>query len=157
MTLPQAISRPPESPLQRAVVALLRADPTLTGLLASVKGSAPPIPAVVDEVREGQPKPYVQIGDHLSTPGGDLSRFGRIVTMTLHVWTKAGSMGPGQAIADAVARLLDRQDRALSVLLAASGHRCVRIEFQFSQALKDPDPEIRHHTVRFRVEITQLT
>jgi hypothetical protein len=33
----------------------------------------------------------------------------------------------------------------------------VRSEHQFSQALTVPDPEIRHHVVRFRIETAQLT
>lgn len=156
MTQPQTISRPPESPVQRAVVSLLRADATLAGRLAKVKGSTT-TPAVVDEVKEGQAYPYVRVGDHLSTPDNTLTSFGRQITASIHAWTKAGSMGPGQDIADDIVRLLDHQDRALSALLAAAGQRCVRISFEFGQALDDPDPEIRHHVIRFRIETAQLT
>jgi hypothetical protein len=156
MTLPQTISRPPESPVQRAVVALLRADATLAGRLAKVKGTAT-TPAVVDEVKEGQAHPYVRVGDHLSTSDNTLTSFGRQITSSIHVWTKAGSMGPGQDIADDIVRLLDHQDRALSALLATYGQTCVRISFEFGQALDDPDPEIRHHVVRFRIETAQLS
>ena len=157
MTLPQTTSKAPESPLQRAIVARLRGDATLAGLLASVKNVTPAVPAVVDEVKEGQAYPYVRVGDHLSTPAGDLTSFGRQVTATLHVWTKANSMGPGQTIADRVVALLDHQHAALSELLAPLGHRCVLIHWQFGQALDDPDPEIRHHVIRFRVETAQLS
>jgi hypothetical protein len=157
MTLPQTLSRPPETPLQRAIVARLRGSGALTALLAPVKDSNPAVPAVIDEVPEGQRFPYVRVGEHLSIPDNDLTSFGRQVTVTLHVWTKAGSMGPGQAIADVVVGLLDHQDRALTALLTPYGFRCVRIDHQFAQALDDPDPAIRHHVVRFRVEISQLT
>lgn len=156
MTQPQATSRPSENPLQRAVVARLRADVTLAGRLAKVKGTVS-TPAVVDEVREGQAYPYVRVGDHLSVPDNTLTSFGRQITETIHVWTQAGSMGPGQDIADDVVRLLDHQDRALSALLAAYGQECVRISYEYGQALDDPDPEIRHHVLRFRVETAQLT
>jgi hypothetical protein len=156
MTLPQTISRPPESPLQRAIVARLRADGTLTGKLAKVKGTVS-TPAVVDEVKEGQAYPYVRVGDHLSVPDNTLTSFGRQVTETIHVWTQAGSMGPGQDIADDVVRLLDHQDRALSALLATYGQECVRVSYEYGQALDDPDPEIRHHVLRFRIETAQLS
>lgn len=155
MTLPQTISWPPETPLQRAIVARLRADATLAAKLAVIKGTS--TPAVVDEVKEGQAYPYVRVGEHLSTPSNTLTEFGREVTATLHVWTLAGSMGPGQAIADDIVRLLDHQDEVLSDLLAASGQVCVRISYEFGQALDDPDPEIRHHVVRFRIETAQLS
>ncbi len=140
MTLPQTTSKPPESPLQRVIVARLRADAGLVAKLAPAKGISPAAAAVIDEVKEGQSFPYVRIGDHLSTPSGDLTSFGRQVTVTLHVWTKTNSMGPGQAIADDVVRLLDRQHVALSAALAPLGHRCVRSEHQGAQALDNPGP-----------------
>jgi hypothetical protein len=147
------ISKSPLSPLQRAVVAKLRGDATLVGLLASAKGVSPAAAAVVDQVVEGQAFPYIRIGDHLSTPANDLTSYGRRVTVTLHVWTRAQSNGPGQTIADRVIELLDHQERALAV----TGHRVVSIRHEFDQALSDPDPQIRHHIVRLRVETAQLT
>lgn len=157
MTLPQTVNKPPENALQRATVARLRGDATLAGLLAAAYKVTPTAPAVLDEVKEGQPFPYVRVGDHLSTPSGDHTRFGRQVTMTLHVWTKVQSMGPGQTIADRIVALLDHQHDALSALMAPHGHRCVLIHWQFGQAIDDTDPEIRHHVIRFRVETQQLT
>lgn len=141
----------PVNAVQRVIVALLRGDATLSALLATAKGITPTAPAVVDDVQEGQLYPYIAIGDHLSTPDNDLTSFGRQVTETLHVWTKTRSMTPGQTIADRVALLLDHQDAALTALLTPLGHRCVRVSSEFDQALRDPDPQIRHHILRFRI------
>lgn len=150
-------SRNPLTPLQRVLLARLRADATLVSLLAPVKDVTPATPAVVDQPPEGQVKPYVEIGDHLSIPDNDLSSFGREVTETFHVWTQTRSNGPGQAIADAITASLDHQVAAISAGLAASGHKCVSIRQEFDQALKDPDPQIRHHVVRFRIQTQQLS
>jgi len=154
MTLP---SRSPLNPLQAALVALLRGDSALSGLLAKVRDITAPTTAVLDDVPEGQAYPYVRIGDHTSAADSDLASHGRRVTTTLHIWTHARSNGPGQAIATRIGELLDRQDRALSARLAASGHRCVSIRQTYDQALDDPDPELRHHVLRFVIETAQLT
>jgi hypothetical protein len=149
------MNRPPENDVQRAIVARLRADATLAGMLAPARNITPTVPAVVDEVKEGQLYPYVRVGDHLSIPDNDHTSFGRQITETIHVWTKAGSMAPGQAIVNRVVGLLDHQPAAMSALLSAYGHRCVAIRYEFGQALDDPDPQIRHHVVRFRIITAQ--
>ncbi len=149
------ISSSPINPLQAALVARLRGDSALAALLAPVRGVSPATPAVVDEPPEGQEYPYVRLGDHLSTPDNTHTSFGRDVTETLHVWTRARSAAPGQAIATRIGELLDHQVAALSALLEDDGHRCVSIRQTFDQALEDPDPEIRHHVLRFSIETTQ--
>lgn len=154
MTTP---TRNPATPIQRAIVARLRADTTLVSLLAPIKAVSPATPAVVDQPPEGQVKPYVRIGDHLSIPDNDHTSKGREVTETIHVWTQARSNAPGQAIADAITASLDHQVAALSDLLAADNHKCVTIRQEFDQALEDPDPQIRHHVLRFRIQTQQLT
>lgn len=152
----QSTSVSPAAAVQRAIVAILRGDATLDGLLARAKNVTPPVPAVVDGPAEGQAYPYVSTGDHLSISANDLTSFGREITETLHVWTQTRSMAPGQTIADRIVALLDHQVAAVSAVLVPLGHRCVRIEHEFDQALRDPDPQIRHHVLRFRVETAQL-
>lgn len=95
--------------------------------------------------------PYVRVGDHLSIPDNDLTSFGRNVTETLHIWTRARSNASGQDIAARIIEILDHQPEALII----PGHRVVSIRSEFDQALTDPDPEIRHHVVRFRVITAQ--
>lgn len=153
----QAAYVSPANAVQRALVVGLRADSVLTSLLAPVKASSPPVPAVVDQVAEGQAYPYVRVGEHLSIPDDDLTSHGREITETLHVWTKERSSGPGQVIADRIGYLLHTQTAYLSALLAPYGHRCVRVSLDFDQALTDPDPQIRHHVLRFRIVTAQLS
>lgn len=147
----------PTSAVQKAMVAILRGDATLDALLARVKGLTPPVPAVVDGAAEGQPYPYVVLGDALSIPSNDLTGYGREVTETLHVWTSERSFAKGQTIADRIAALLDHRTATVSAALVAYGHRCVRVELEFDQAIRDPDPQLRHHILRFRFETEQLT
>jgi hypothetical protein len=143
--------------VQRAFVTGLRADATIASLLASAQGITPAVPAVVDQPAEGQLFPYIRVGDHLSIPDDDLGSFGRDVTETLHVWTKTRGNGPGQTISDRVAAMYHRRVAYMTGLLVPSGHYCVRISLDFDQALTDPDPQIRHHVLRFRVVTAQLT
>jgi hypothetical protein len=150
-------TRNPATPIQRAILTRLRADTTLATLLAAAEGISPAVPAVVDQPSERQAKPYVRVGDHLSIPDNDHTSKGREVTETIHVWTQARSNAPGQAIADAITASLDHQVAALSALLAADGHKCVTIRQEFDQALEDPDPQIRHHVLRFRIQTQQVT
>lgn len=147
----------PANAIQAAIVTLLRADTTLAGLLAPIKEVTPVTPAVVDQPAEGQAKPYVRVGDHISIPDNDHTSRGREVTETIHVWTQARTNKQGQAIADVVTALLDHQVASLSAALAAGGHKCVTIRQEFDQALEDPDPQIRHHVLRFRIQTQQLT
>lgn len=150
-------SRSPGNAVQAAFVSLLRADPTIAGLLASIAGVDPLTPAVIDQPAEGQTYPYVVVGDHLSIADNDHTSFGREGTENLHIWTKARSNKPGQEIADACIGVLDHQVRALSDALAAEGFRCVSVRAEFDQALRDPDPQVRHHVVRFRVQTQQTS
>ena len=138
------VSSSPLNPLQRALFDTLSGDATLTTLLGGAG-------RVVDQPPEGSWTRYIRIGDHTSTADNDLTSFGRNVVETLHIWTKARGNIPGQQIADRVKVLLDHQPDALDV----DGHRVVSIRNEFDQALTDPDPQIRHHVLRFRVVTAQ--
>ena len=142
----QAVSTSPIAALQRAIVARLKGDSTLVGLLGGRQ-------AIFDQPPEGEVYPYVRVGEHLSIPDNDHGTYGREVTETLHVWTKVRGNAEGQGIADRIIALLDHQAASLLVV----GHRVVSIRHEFDQALTDPDPEIRHHVLRFRIVTAQLT
>jgi hypothetical protein len=147
------ISESPLNPLQKALFARLADDSTLATLLGSSVSDV----RIVDQPREGMPYPYVRIGDHLSIPDNDHTSFGREVTETLHVWTRKRGNASGQNIAARIVELLDHQTAVMSALLEDDGHRVVSIRAEFDQALTDPDPEIRHHVLRFRVATAQLS
>jgi hypothetical protein len=137
--------------LQVAIRGLLLADAQLVALLDGQQ-------AVYDQVPEGDPYPFIRIGDTLSIPDNTHTTFGREVTETLHVWTRVRGNHDGQAIATRVGELLDYSTAALNARLAALDpprHKVVTIRQEFDQALTDPDPEIRHHVLRFRVQTTR--
>lgn len=144
---------PSESPinaLQKVIVTYLRADATLTGLLGATG-------RVVDQPDETMPRPYVRVGEFLSTADNDHGSFGRNVMMTLHVWTKSRGNKQGQDIVARIVALLDHQTAVLDALLQVEGHKLISIRAEFDQALTDPDPEIRHHVLRFRIRTQQLS
>ncbi len=134
----------PVKALQGATVAKLRADTALVTLLGVAT-------KVVDFVDERLAKPYVRVGEFLSIPDNDLGSFGRNITMTIHIWTEARGNATGQDIADRITAILDHQPGALVL----AGHRIVSIRQEFDQSLTDPDPEIRHHVLRFRILTAQ--
>lgn len=137
------ISDSPLNPLQAAMFDVLDGDAALTSLMGA--------DSVHDQVPEGDPYPYIRLGDHLGIPDNDLTSFGREVTETFHIWTRARSTGLGQAILARIDALLNNRPEALSV----DGHRVVSIRNEFDQALTDPNPDIRHHVLRFRVITAQ--
>lgn len=142
------IIKSPMGPLQVAMVALLKADATLTGLLGGAK--------VFDQrAPEGTDYPYVLVGDHLSIPDNTHTTAGRDATVTLHIWTRTRTNKQGQDISAAASALLDHQVAALNAVLV--GHKVVAIRNTFDQALTDPDAELRHHVLRFRVQTSQTS
>jgi hypothetical protein len=136
--------RSPLNPLQAAMVTMMKADATLTTLIAG---------RVFDEANPSETRDYVVVGDHLSTPDNTHDRYGREVTVTLHVWTKTPGAKRGQTIANAIIALFDHQPAALSA--ATAGHDVVSVRNIFDQAMRDPDPEWRHHVLRFRIQTAQ--
>ena len=145
----QPVSKSPLNPVQAALIAILGGDATMTTLLGAGR--------ILDDVPEGQPYPYVVVGDHLSIPDGSHTSYGREVTETIHVWTQKKGNKTGQDILARIDALLHNKPATMSAALAAAGHRCVSIRNEFDQALRDPDPKLRHHVVRFRVITAQLS
>lgn len=137
------VSESPALPLQAAIIDLLRDDAELDDLVTGV----------FDHVPEDQEHDYIVVGDHLSIPDNAHGQFGRETTETIHVWSKHRGNRDGQRIAARVGELLDHQRAALDGYLV--GHRCVSIRQEFDQALRDPDPTIRHHIIRFRIQTEQ--
>ena len=107
------------------------------------------ITGVFDYVPEDEPRPYVTIGEATSTPDNDLRSFGAQTVLTIHVWTDARGMAAGQAIADRIVQLLDHQP------LVIQGHRHIVTRWEGGNAMRDPDPTVRHHVLQFRVITAQ--
>lgn len=125
--------------VQTALYERLTGDADLMALLTGV----------FDDVPEGTPEPYLVVGESIETPDNRHGNFGRQTVTTLHVWSRQRGFAEASAIADSVVRVLDHQP------LSISGRRHIVTRFEFSQALRDPDPGLRHVPLRFRVVTEQ--
>lgn len=129
----------PMHPIQRAIYALLTGDTALTAM----------INGVFDHVPEPKAHPYVEIGEAIETPRNSHGSFGRETSVTLHTWTNARGFAEGDAIVTRLMQLLDHQP------LTIDGQNHIATRYEFGQALRDPDPQIRHHVTRFRIVTEQ--
>jgi hypothetical protein len=139
-------SYPAENPLnklQAALVVALKGSPSVMAVLPG---------GVHDEPPEGVEADYLVLADALSLPDHSHDKWGREITQTFHIWTKARGMKRAQAVMNAVTGLLDHQNNALTL----AGHRIVIIRNEFEQVLRDSDPEWRQGLIRFRIHTVQL-
>lgn len=127
-------------PLQSAVYTKLAASSALTALVSGV----------YDEVPEPAPYPYVSFGAITETTDDAHDRQGLDVTVTIHVWSKAPGMGEAYDVFAAVDAALDR------VSLAVAGFTDVSVRLDQAEAVKDPDPDVRHINAQYRVWLTAL-
>lgn len=131
----------PTLPIQTAVYTLLAADATLTTTLGA---------GVYDEVPETASYPYVVVGEAYETPDNAHDRYGRRTSITLHVWSDHDGFSQAATIGSRVVELLDHTP------LTVSGWAHIVTRFEFSQTLRDPDPNLRHMPIRF-VVVTEET
>jgi hypothetical protein len=127
-------------PLQTAIFGKLSASADLTSRAG-----------VYDEVPEPAPFPYVSFGSITETPSDAHDRQGLDVLVVLHVWSKAPGMGEAYDVFAALDAALDR------VPLTVPGFTDVSIRHEQHQALKDPDPDVRHINAQYRVWLTRNT
>lgn len=132
-------------PIQAALYARLSGDATLTGLLGHRAGQN----GVYDDVPENALYPHVVIGEAIETPDGAHDRFGAQVVVTIHVWVEARGFKTAYPIVRRLRALLDEQP------LPITGHHTVSVRWEFTQTLGDPNPELRHLPVRFRITTEQ--
>lgn len=126
--------------IQSALYRRLNTDTTLRAMITGV----------FDEVPEGQTYPYVVIGEAWETPRNSHDGFGREVVTTVHVWSRYRGFAEGLRIAERIVTLVDHQE------LPVTGHIVDSIRHEFIQTLRDPEPEIRHVAIRFRVTTEQV-
>ena len=126
-------------PLQLAVVGKLRAH---APLMAQVTG-------VFDKVPEKQPHPYVSLGSITENVDDAHNQRGLEASVVLHVWSKYDGFKEAAGILAELDAALDRQP------LTVPGWRDVSIAHQQHTELRDPDPDIRHINVSYRVWLTK--
>lgn len=107
---------------------------------------------VYDNVPENVTKPWVTIGEVTSAPDNWHDGFGWDCLATVHVWTKSRGFKSALDIASEIVALLDHKVDSLAM---APTWSVVSIRLSQIQTLRDPDPEIRHVPVQFRIVIHQ--
>jgi hypothetical protein len=128
----------PTDALQAGIYAILSGDATLTALAN-----------VYDGVPEGDDPAWVIIGETLSAPDGVHGLEGRQTSFTIHTWARAHGFAPVNTIGARVVALLWHRHTELSAEVA--GHRVWRVDHEYSQTLRDPEPDLRHRVDRFRI------
>ncbi|GGV13577.1 DUF3168 domain-containing protein [Streptomyces spectabilis] len=127
-------------PLQTAVYAKLTGHVPLMALVSGV----------YDEVPEQAAHPYVSLGSITESVDDAHNQRGLEAAVVLHVWSKYRGFREAAAILAALDAALDRQP------LTVSGYRDVSIAHDQHQQLRDPDPQIRHINVSYRVWLTKI-
>jgi len=107
---------------------------------------------VYDNVPEDAAKPWVTIGEVFAIPDTWHGGFGWDILATIHVWTKSLGFKSALDIAQEILPILDHKRASLAL---PDSWSVVSIRFVSLATLRDPDPEIRHVPVQFRIVIHQ--
>ena len=122
-------------PLQVAVRAALLAD---APFMAKAQ-------AVLDSPRD-QDYPYVVIGDVTEVTSGTFGKHGVDVTQTLHVYSRYAGMREAALILNEAVRVLH------ATRLTVDGFEPVILWYDGGDAVREPDGDVRHAIMRFRVK-----
>lgn len=126
-------------PTQKAVISRLKADTALMELVTGVYDKAP----------SGVRMPYVTLGSIYEAASDTHTDKGVDSSVVLHVWSEYEGNKQAADIVDALDAVLDRQP--LNVI----GFKDVSIAFESADTVEDPNPDIRHINVRYRVWLTK--
>ncbi|MVO87931.1 DUF3168 domain-containing protein [Streptomyces sp. p1417] len=127
--------------------------PLQTALYAKLTGHGPLmalVSGVYDEVPEQAAHPYVSFGSITETADDAHNQRGLEVAVVLHVWSKYRGFREAAAVLTALDVALDRQP------LTVTGYRDVSIAHTQHTEVRDPDPDIRHVNVSYRVWLTRI-
>lgn len=123
--------------LQEAIYARLTADAPLMALISGV----------FDEVTTGVRMPYVVLADVHEQSSEAHDRSGIDASMVIDVWSVYRGYLEAATIASNVNRLLHRPTTPLAV----TGFTHVSIANETHQFMRDPDPDLRRCTTRYRI------
>ncbi|WP_223772947.1 DUF3168 domain-containing protein [Streptomyces sp. 135] len=127
-------------PLQTAIYAKATAS---SALMSRISG-------LYDEVPEPAAFPYVSFGSITETRDDAHDHQGLDVVVTLDIWSKAPGFGQAYDVFAALDAALDR------VPLAVAGFTDVSIRHEQHEAMRDPDPDVRHISAQYRVTLTAV-
>ena len=121
--------------LQTAIYTALSGDSNLTSTLGA---------SVFDEVPDQSSYPFVALGEETVVEYDTKDLDGASHTINIHVWSQYKGAKETKQIMDRIHTLL--HDSSLSV----SGFNLIRMQFEFSDIMRDPDGVTRHGVMRFR-------
>lgn len=108
--------------------------------------------SVYDHVPEDVSMPWVTIGEVFGVPDNWHGGFGWDILATIHVWTKSLGFKSALDIVNEIIPILDHKRASLAL---PGSWSVVSIRFVSLSTMRDPDPEIRHVPVQFRIVIHQ--
>lgn len=126
-------------PLQQAVYGKLTGHAPLMALVSGV----------YDEVPENVSHPYVSLGSITENVDDAHNQRGLNASVVLHIWSKYRGFKEAAAILVQLDAALDR------VPLTVAGFKDVSIAHDQHTQVRDPDPDIRHINVSYRVWLTK--
>lgn len=138
--------------VQAAFFAQLTGDSTVSSLVTGV----------FDAVPEGQPAPYIAIGEATEIPNRAFGRNGHELTVTIHGYDQDGVTFKGQA-ARGFKRLLALMNAVIisleSMTSGVTGFALVEVSYEFGQPIREEDADggvYRHMPARFRVVLEDM-
>ncbi|MFC4494067.1 DUF3168 domain-containing protein [Streptomyces ovatisporus] len=127
-------------PLQKAVITALKGDSAFMSLVTGV----------YDRVPSDRPLPYVTLGSITEHASDSHTDRGLDSYLVLHIWSEYEGNKEAAQILEALDAVLDRQT------LPVIGWQNVSIAFESADTVGDPNPDIRHINVRYRVWLTKI-
>lgn len=111
----------------------------------------PAMPPVYDDVPTNAPKHYVVLGEDTHVPYDTDDSVGSESTITIHQWSKAyRGKKEVKATQGLIYEALNRHE------LVVEGYHTVTLEFEYSDAVLDPDGLTRHGVIRFRALLEEV-
>ncbi len=122
--------------LRAAIIAKLRNDATLTGLLGG--------PQIYEDAPRSAVPPFMTFGDVSAKDWSTSTEGGLEQVLSLHIWSKPNIMRPSLLIADRISTLL--QD----VTLALSGHNLISLHCTTIETKSEDSGRWLRTSLRFR-------
>lgn len=110
------------------------------------------MPPVYDDVPKNAPNHYVTIGEDTHIPFDTDDSVGSESTVTIHAWSKSHrGKKEVKATQGLIYTALNRYE------LPVEGYHTVTLEFEYSDAVLDPDGLTRHGASRFRALLEEVS
>lgn len=125
--------------LQPAILAKLKGDATLMGMVTGV----------FDDVPQGQSFPFIQVGTATETPRNTFGRKGREATITLDIFSRYQGFKEALQIYSRVDELLDGEP------LTLQSYQLVFLQNDGMNTILGPDGITRHIPARYRAFVQE--